>query len=151
MRRIFLQCVVFLTLAFLHVVVWAADAPNAVVQKSATTSALTPVLSAGPSAITVIAGLFTVLALIFVLAFFLKRFNPAVLQKNSVLKVVASHSLGQRERIVVVAVGDQQLLLGVTSQHISLLHTLSEPLPVNEVGQSSFALQLQDVLMRRGS
>jgi flagellar protein FliO/FliZ len=46
------------------------------------------------------------------------------------LRVVASLALGPRERVVVVAVGDTQLLLGVGAGGMRTLHTLSQPLPV---------------------
>jgi len=45
------------------------------------------------------------------------------------MKVVASLSVGAKERVVVVEVNGQQLLLGVTAGGINTLHTLPEPLP----------------------
>lgn len=74
-----------------------------------------------------ILSLFMVLGLIIVCALVLKRFN---LTKQSVsqLKVITSLRLGTKEQVMVVQVGEQQLLLGVTSQQITLLDTLSEPL-----------------------
>jgi flagellar protein FliO/FliZ len=46
------------------------------------------------------------------------------------LRVVASLTVGQRERAVVVQVGDRQLLLGVAPGRVELLHELGAPLPV---------------------
>ena len=40
------------------------------------------------------------------------------------VKVVSSAALGQRERVVVVEVGGQWLVLGVTSSQVNMLHTL---------------------------
>ncbi|WP_297203066.1 flagellar biosynthetic protein FliO [uncultured Pluralibacter sp.] len=40
------------------------------------------------------------------------------------LKVSASAALGQRERVVIVDVDDARLVLGVTAQQVTLLHTL---------------------------
>ena len=48
------------------------------------------------------------------------------------LRVVASLQLGAQERAVVVEVGGQQLLLGVTAAGISRLHELPQPLPPAE-------------------
>ena len=73
--------------------------------------------------------LMAVLALILALAWLLKRLPAAGLRGSEQLRVVASLVVGQRERVVVVEVGGQQLLLGVTPQGITALHTLSEPLP----------------------
>lgn len=74
-----------------------------------------------------------VVALIFICALVLKRFN-LVQQNSQGIKLVTSLRLGAKERLVVVQVGEQQLLLGVTNQNITLLETLSEP-----VQTSSFA------------
>ncbi|MFD0738982.1 flagellar biosynthetic protein FliO [Lysobacter koreensis] len=72
-----------------------------------------------------------VIGLILLLAWLAKRmpgFGGAA--ANPALRVVGSLSLGPRERVVVVAVGDTQLLLGVGAGGTRTLHTLSEPLPV---------------------
>lgn len=74
-----------------------------------------------------ILSLLMVLALIIICAFVLKRFNFAQ-QNTSQLKVVANLSLGAKERLVVVQVGEQQLVLGVTAQQITLIETLDEPI-----------------------
>jgi flagellar protein FliO/FliZ len=44
------------------------------------------------------------------------------------LSVVASLPVGQRERVVVVQVGERQLMLGVAPGRVALLHTLDENL-----------------------
>ena len=46
------------------------------------------------------------------------------------LRIVASLAVGQRERAVVVQVGDRQLLLGVAPGRVDLLHEPGAPLPV---------------------
>jgi flagellar protein FliO/FliZ len=74
-----------------------------------------------------ILSLLMVLALIGLSAFVLKRFNVTQ-QHNGQLKVVASLSLGVKERLVVAQVGEQQLVLGVTAQQITLIKSLEEPL-----------------------
>jgi flagellar protein FliO/FliZ len=74
-----------------------------------------------------ILSLLMVLVLIFICALILKRFN-LVQQGVSQLKMVASLPLGSKERVVVVQVGKQQFMLGVTSQQINLIETLPEPL-----------------------
>ncbi|WP_425489389.1 flagellar biosynthetic protein FliO [Cognatilysobacter bugurensis] len=45
------------------------------------------------------------------------------------LRMVASLPIGPRERVVVVEVGETQLLLGVGPGGTRTLHTLAEPLP----------------------
>lgn len=85
---------------------------------------------ANMNASSMIVSLLMVLVLIVICAFILKRFN-LVQQGGSQLKVVANLSLGSKERVIVVQVGDQQFVLGVTSQQINLLEKLSEPLATN--------------------
>ncbi len=74
-----------------------------------------------------ILSLLMVLALIVICALVLKRFNLTQ-QGVSQLKVIASLPLGAKERVMVVQVGEQQLLLGVTSQQVTLIERLAEPL-----------------------
>lgn len=69
-------------------------------------------------------GMACVLALILGCAWLARRFGLQRLGGGHVVKVVSSTSVGQRERVVVVEVGGQWLVLGVTPQHINALHTL---------------------------
>jgi flagellar protein FliO/FliZ len=72
--------------------------------------------------------LILVVALILALGWLLRRLPGNTLRGHPQLRVVAQLSLGVRERLVVVAVGDQQHLIGVSSERISLLSTLETPL-----------------------
>jgi len=83
-------------------------------------------------------GLILVLILIFALAYIVRRFNLVPASSN-VLKVVAATSLGQREKVVLVQVGDQQYLLGVTPQQINLIDKLET---VVNTEMDSFASRL---------
>lgn len=73
--------------------------------------------------------LLLVLGLILGLAWLLRRLPGAGFRPADGLRVVASLQLGAKERAVVVEVGGQQLLLGVTSAGITRLHELPQPLP----------------------
>ncbi|HAY93066.1 flagellar biosynthetic protein FliO, partial [Shewanella sp.] len=84
-------------------------------------------------------GLILVLLLIFALAYLLRRFN-LVPTTNGVLKTIAVTSLGQKERLVLVQVGEQQYLLGVSSQQVSLIDKLAEPIHLEA---DSFASRLR--------
>jgi len=75
--------------------------------------------------------LLAILALIIGLAWLLKRLPSSALRSPAQLKIITHLNLGQRERLVVVEVGHQQLLLGITSQQINCLHKLAEPLSVS--------------------
>lgn len=95
--------------------------------------------------------LLTVIALIFVLAWLFKRFNVGA-TGNSVIKVLASVPLGRSERLMLVEVGGEQLLLGVTSQGISLLHRLDSPLELDTLHSGielgGFAGKLDQLIKR---
>jgi len=84
---------------------------------------------ANMNASSMILSLLMVLGLIIISALVLKRFNLTQ-QSSSQLKVIASLSLGTKEKVVVVQIGDQQLALGVCSQQISLLKQLETPIDI---------------------
>jgi flagellar protein FliO/FliZ len=90
--------------------------------------------AAGAIGGTVFALLF-VLGLVLALAWLAKRMPGIAGNSNPALRVVASLPLGPRERVVVVEVGGQQLLLGVGAGGTRALHTLETPLPAVERGQ----------------
>ncbi|MEE9336309.1 MAG: flagellar biosynthetic protein FliO [Granulosicoccaceae bacterium] len=69
-----------------------------------------------------------VLGLLWGFTALLKRFQAPSLQSKSGLKLISTYNLGQREKLLVMQVGDQQLLLGVSSSSISTLHVLPAPL-----------------------
>jgi len=69
-----------------------------------------------------------VLLLFFAFAKLMKRLQLGARGSDVGLNVVSVLSLGQRERIVVVQAGEEQLLLGVTSTQITTLHVLETPL-----------------------
>ncbi|MDO6764749.1 flagellar biosynthetic protein FliO [Agarivorans sp. 1_MG-2023] len=64
-------------------------------------------------------------------------------------KVITNLALGTRERIMVVEIGEQQYLLGVTAQSINLLDKLEQPLEAKPNKMSGhFAKQLQGILSK---
>lgn len=86
-----------------------------------------------------VGGLIVVLVLIFFLAYLVKRFN-LVPSSQGVLKTLAVTPLGQKEKLVLVEVGGQQYLLGVTPNQVSLVDKLAQPV---EVSTESFATRLK--------
>ncbi len=84
-------------------------------------------------------GLLVVIALIFLLAYLVKRLK-LVPSSHGVLKTLAVTPLGQREKMVLVEVDGQQYLLGVTPQQVSLIDKLDTPIIIE---QDSFASRLR--------
>ena len=94
-----------------------------------------------------ITSLLIVLGLIVVSAFVLKKFNFA--QSNvQGMKVITSLSLGTKERLYVVEVNDQQLLLGVTSQQITLIEKLEQPIKANSAINAEIPASIVNLLKK---
>ena len=78
-------------------------------------------------------GLIFVVCLIFGGAYLLRRFGVAGGSANGKLKVVAGMSLGGRDRIALIQVGEEQVLVGVSPGRIQTLHVMQEPVVIEEV------------------
>jgi flagellar protein FliO/FliZ len=72
-------------------------------------------------------GLLAVIAAVLLLARWLPRLQGMRAGGGGSLRVVDALPLGQKERLLLVQVGEQQLLLGVTAGTISTLHRLDRP------------------------
>ncbi|NIA53658.1 flagellar biosynthetic protein FliO [Massilia sp. TW-1] len=68
--------------------------------------------------------LILVLAVLGALAWFLKRYGPKVGGGNANVRVVGSLNLGGRERIVVVEVGNEWIVVGASPGRINALATM---------------------------
>jgi len=76
-----------------------------------------------------IAALAVVLVAFWVCARLMRRLDTFGRQRaQHGLRIVATLPIGQRERVLVVQAGDEQILLGVTAQAIERLHVLEKPL-----------------------
>lgn len=69
-------------------------------------------------------GLFAIIALILGLAWLARRAGLVRHVQGGLMKVVGSTSLGARQRLLLVEVGDTWLVLGVSAGEIRTLHTL---------------------------
>ena len=86
-------------------------------------------------------GLLLVVMVIFVLAWLVRKFNLNQQSQNGLIKIIAGLSIGTRDRIVLLQIGEEQILVGLTPGRIEKLHTLSQPLdaPEGQLASSSFA------------
>ncbi|MBC3362562.1 flagellar biosynthetic protein FliO [Pseudomonas sp. SWRI154] len=94
-------------------------------------------------------GLLLVLGLIFFLAWMLRRVQQAgPAGKGQVIDIVSSRALGPRDRLVLVQVGNEQILLGLSPGTITALHVLKEPVqvPTAEQATPEFAQRLMELL-----
>lgn len=67
-------------------------------------------------------------------------------EPRSAMKVVAALSVGQRERVVLIEVGGEQLLLGVAPGRVNLLHRFEEPVITGATGSEEFASRMRQLL-----
>ena len=105
--------------------------------------------SAGGSALSVSLGLLFILLLIFSLAWLLKKMGYSNHTGQGQLKIVAMLNLGPKEKIALIQVGKQQLLVGMTAAQINTLHVLDEPLSISDMpdsGEASFAHKMAAML-----
>lgn len=80
------------------------------------------------SLVRMILGLGVVIAAIIGLAWFLRRLGGVGHNVGGQLRVIGGLAVGQRERVVLIQVGQQQLLVGVAPGRVQTLHVLEEPL-----------------------
>lgn len=95
-------------------------------------------------------GLILVLGCIVLVAWLLKRTTSFHTAANGKMKVIAGLPLGTRERAVLVQIGDEQLLLGVTPQQVNLLCKLDKTLPADSSERPDFAGKLRQIMQQRG-
>ncbi len=99
-------------------------------------------------------GLIVVLALMFGLAWFVRRFGNAGQARGRAIQVLSALPVGGRERVLLVRVGDEQVLIGVAPGRVQALHVLERPVEnINAVDATvtddSFAGRLRAALGAR--
>ena len=57
----------------------------------------------------------------------LRRFNGVGSQMSGNMRVVSSVGVGQRERVVLLQVGEEQILIGVGPGNVRKIHAFDEP------------------------
>lgn len=72
-------------------------------------------------------GLLAVVAVIYGCAWLIRRMNGMTGMNNNAIKVVSVLAIGARERIALVEVGGQQILLGITPSTIRTLQAFDHP------------------------
>ncbi|WP_027922365.1 flagellar biosynthetic protein FliO [Pseudomonas sp. URMO17WK12:I12] len=116
------------------------------------TTAVAPAVSSGVAGqlTQLVFGLLLVLGLIFFLAWLLRRFQQAgPAGKGQVIELIGSRALGPRDRLMLVQVGNEQILLGLSPGTITALHVLKEPVQVPGVTEKAtpeFAQRLLEML-----
>jgi len=131
----------------------AASAPSVAI--ATTTAASTAATGSAGSLFQVLVGLMIVLGLMAGAAWVLKRMGVAGAAGANVARVVGGVNVGNRERVLVVEVADQWIVVGVAPGRVSALSTMprqenaptSEPLPE----QKNFATWLKQTIDKRNA
>ncbi len=115
-------------------------------------------LAADPSAVggivQTLLGLTAVLAAIVGVAWLLRRVGRLPAGAQSVIRVLGGASMGARERVVLVQVGETQMLLGVAPGRVQALHVFAQPVVIARgaapTPASAFSERLMALLKQRG-
>ena len=95
--------------------------------------------------------LIAVVVLILGLSWALKRLRVGAPKGRGAIAVLDELALGPRERIVLVRVGDSQVLLGVASGSVVSLTPLAAPIAVADTANGpAFADRLREFMKRPG-
>lgn len=119
---------------------------------AADTTEMAPAVSTAGSLLQVFIGLVAVLLLIAGAAWLAKRLGVTQVGGTNLLRVVSSTSVGTRERVVVVEVGESWLVVGVAPGSVNALMTLPKgeiPTPATSALAGNFASKLQQMIEKR--
>ncbi len=95
-------------------------------------------------------GLLVVLLAIGAAAWALRRFGRLQTSASGALRILGGLSLGPRERVVLMQVGETQLLLGIAPGRVQTLHVLTQPVTLSDGAASGdgFAGRLANAMRR---
>ena len=100
-----------------------------------------------------VTGLLIVLASVIGLAWMMRRLGRLQSSAGGALKMIDGMALSTRERIVLVQVGDTQILLGVAPGRVEAVHVLDRPVVVKggEEMTRNFSARLKEMLAKEPS
>ena len=97
---------------------------------------------------TTFGSLIFVIAFILFIAWLLKRMQVPAMSNQQGLAIVRQIPVGTKERIAIVQVGDEQFLVGITTQSIQLISKLDKPLTQEMLEKSTFSSQLSQLMKK---
>ncbi|MDC0507472.1 flagellar biosynthetic protein FliO [Luminiphilus sp.] len=137
MMRYFLAFIAFLSMSA------SADEAQGVIAPSE--------LFTGDYLVRAIGSFSLVIFLLVIVLLLVKRFTTVSIKTSGYIQVLSSVALGQKERVVLLQVGVEQVLVGVTPGEIRRLHTLSERVTILDDESKSFSDIWSDVISRQRS
>jgi flagellar protein FliO/FliZ len=96
--------------------------------------------------------LLAIVGLIFALSWLMKRLKFSGPHASGDMAVLDSLSVGPRERIALIRVGDAQVLVGISAAGIVALAPLSQPIGIAPAARPpAFAERLRELMKRPGA
>jgi flagellar protein FliO/FliZ len=80
--------------------------------------------------------LFFIVVVIFGIAWVLKRFNLTQQKGSGMIKVIGGMAVGTKDRLMVIEIGEERLLLGLSPGRIEKLHILNRPQTIQNADPS---------------
>ncbi len=112
-----------------------------------------PIPSSAGGIFQIILVLILVLGLMIGAAWLLKKFNASGIRSAQGVKVIGGVHVGNRERIIIVEVADQWIVVGVTPTNITALSTMpKQEAPPSEGGHTlpnNFASKLKQLIEKK--
>lgn len=96
-------------------------------------------------------GLVFIVLLIFALAWLMKKMQLTQHSQHGLIHIVSAISVGHRDRIALIQVGDEQILVGLTPGRMQKLHTLKSCINLqddNSASQPSFTDKFKQLVDR---
>ena len=126
---------------------WAAE-PAAATPAAAVPAAAAMTAGLGGQLTQLVLGLLLVIGLIFLLAWLMRRVQRVGPGNGQLIELLSSRAIGPRDRLVLIQVGGEQILLGITPGRITPLHVLKEPVsaPTRQAATPEFAQRLMELL-----
>jgi len=100
------------------------------------------------SLLKMILGLMLVLGVMAGVAYLVKRMLPGVGHQQSTIHIVGSASVGTRERVVVLEVGDRWLVVGVAPGQVSAIANLEKSMTKLADKVDSLETNVQGVMLK---
>ena len=95
-------------------------------------------------------GLLLILGLLFLATYLLKKFSPAHnLGRSGLLRVVGGLTISNRERIVLIEIGDTWLIVGIGTGQMRTLHTMQKGSLPPSVNEKPFGQWLKQMIERK--
>lgn len=131
----------------------AGTLPAVVRADAASSAAAPPMMVSATDVLNVVGSLAMVLLAVVVLGWIYTRVQGVRGRSGQVIQVVASQALGPKERVLIVDIAGQQLVLGVTAAGMRTLHVLDAPVEAGSelASMPSFAARLGEALKKRVS